>query len=535
MSIDAAPSPSHRALHAWPVLLSGLLILPIYLLRLDAVAGMMVDDAWYMMLAKALAEGQGYRLINMPGGASVVPMYPPGFPAILSVIFRVHPAFPANVWLLKSVSVMAMLGVAWLSYVYLYRHRELPRHIAAMAAVAVALTPSFVFLATSTVMSECVFALGQLGAVVLAHRASSAPSGREWTPLVCAALMAAATVLVRSVGVAVVAAVLFHLLYARHWKRAAIFAAVVAVCLLPWLVYSRINAPTPEQQQTHRGAILYSYGEQFWMRWAGSASTGRIAVGELPERITTNVIDVAGRGMGGIFAPVLLRGSEESGEELLTIGGSVGWTFVGMGNLPVNMAVSSVFAAVVLIGFVRAARQPTPAEFLLPISLAITVLWPWWTFRFVVPLTPFLFFYLVKGLSIGADLRVPRIALLAIVGLHLYDHTGYVVRARANPSSIDWIGRFAEVESVMEWMGGHLEPGGVTATTNPPLVHLHTGAKTITLDTMGEKWSVWRDRGARYVAPLVRQPLPGAWRGPYKLVYDRAPSEFSRAWVIEIE
>ena len=55
-----------------------------------------------------------------------------------------------------------------------------------------------------------------------------------------------------------------------------------------------------------------------------------MTIDELPARVTTNVIDVTARGMGGIFAPVLLRGPEESGEELLTIGGSVGGGCVGM-------------------------------------------------------------------------------------------------------------------------------------------------------------------------------------------------------------
>jgi hypothetical protein len=71
-----------------------------------------------------------------------------------------------------------------------------------------------------------------------------------------------------------------------------------------------MHAPTPEQQETHRGAILYSYGEQFWMRWAGSASTGRVTPGELRDRVAENVVDVTARGMGGIFAPARVGAGE---------------------------------------------------------------------------------------------------------------------------------------------------------------------------------------------------------------------------------
>ena len=89
------------------------------------VAGMVIDDAWYVMLAKALAEGRGYQLINAPLDG-ILPGYPPGFPALLSLVFHLSPDFPGNVWLLKSVSMAAMFGVATLSYWYLHQVRQLP-------------------------------------------------------------------------------------------------------------------------------------------------------------------------------------------------------------------------------------------------------------------------------------------------------------------------------------------------------------------------------------------------------------------------
>src|SRR5918994_2248829 len=113
--------------------------LAIYLLRVNAVAGLMVDDAYYVLLAKVLSEGEGYRLVSSATTA-MVPLYPPGFPAILSPVFLLHPEFPANVWLLKSVSIAAMLGVGLLTYVYV-RGRQMSQELAACVAVAVTTTP----------------------------------------------------------------------------------------------------------------------------------------------------------------------------------------------------------------------------------------------------------------------------------------------------------------------------------------------------------------------------------------------------------
>ncbi len=492
---------------------------------------MMGDDAWYILLAKSLADGKGYWLTNAPL-AGILPQYPPGFPALLSLVFQLHPQFPGNVWLLKSVSIAAMLGVASLTYFYLHAHRQLPRHLAALASVAVATTPALVFLATSTVMSECVFTLTQLATLVVAQRTVEAPSERRSRAVVLAGLLGAATVIIRSAGFAVVAAVFLMLLKERLSKRAALFAVVILVCLGPWLLYSRAHAPTAAQQEVHRGSIVYGYGEQFWMRWAGSPSTGRVSMADLPARAGRNAVDLFGRGIGGIFAPALLRGPEESGEEVVSLGGDIGWMFAGLGGTPANMAVSFAFAAIVIWGFVRCIRErATAAELLVALSLALTLTWPFHVFRFVLPLTPLLYLYLVKGLSSHA---IARIALLVIIGLNVFDHAGYVVKARSNPDDIDWIARYRQVDTAVEWMRSHLDGATVVAATNPALVHLRTGRQTITLDTLTENWSVWKGRGAGYLACLVPRDLPSHARGPYKVLY-QSPAEGSpHAWVIEI-
>src|SRR5688572_21937106 len=101
-------------------------VLAIYLSRLDQVAGLVVDDAWYVLLARTLATGEPFGMVNSPVPGSITP-YPPGFPFVLSFVFRIDPNFPQNVWLLKSVSIAAMLGVGVASYWYVTRQRGVAR------------------------------------------------------------------------------------------------------------------------------------------------------------------------------------------------------------------------------------------------------------------------------------------------------------------------------------------------------------------------------------------------------------------------
>lgn len=511
------------------------MVAAVYLLRLDSAVGLMVDDAWYVMLGRALAEHRGYVLVNSPF-PDILPGYPPGFPALLSLAFRIHHNFPENLWILKSISIVAMAGVGLLSYTHL-RDRAVRSDTAALVALAATLTPGLVFLATSTVMSECAFTLGQLATVVVAQRAGERRRANQWHLPVAAGVLAAATVLIRSAGVAVAAAAFLFLLKERLWKQSAVFAVLLCAGLLPWMMYARVNAPTPEQREAHRGSIVYDYGAQLWMKRAGASLSGRIGVSELPTRVLENAGDVVARSIGGIFAAPLLRTPGESGEEVLSLGGSLGVNYVGLGSLPANIGISIVSAAIIALGFFRAVRdRMTPAEILVPLSLGITLLWPWWTFRFILPLTPFLYFYFVRGLSRTASGAVVRVVLLTIVGLNFYDHVGYLAEARSDqPTRADWIARAEEVEGSIRWIDAHIDRSTVIAATNPALLHLRTGHKTITLDSLAEPWHNWRRRGIRYVACLDHHELPDASKGTYRLLYPSSTSPAPAVWVLDIE
>ncbi len=522
------------------------LLLPstIYILRLDDVAGMMVDDGWYVMLARALAEGRGYWLVNAPF-EHILPLYPPGFPGLLSLIFRAGTEFPDNVWVLKSVSMVAMLAVALLSYVYLNVDRNLPGPIAGLAASAIALTPALVFLATSTVMTECVFTLAQLGAVVLVHRAVGASSSARAMGLsVCASLAASGAMLTRSAGLAIVAAAFLFMVKERRWKCAGAFAVVAALCVLPWMVHARAHAPTPQQQDAHRGSIVYGYADQVWMRWAGAPMSGTISKVELLDRVGTNAFDVFGRSIAGIFVPTIFRGASESGEEVVALGGVVSFRSASMGGAAATAAISFLLSAVIVAGFVNKSRERmTVAEILTPLALAIILIWPFWTFRFVLPLTPFLMLYFVAGLQAltrltskltgiahGADsLRGVRITLLSIVGLHLFDHTGYLM-AIHNPdraASVSWLAEARDADRAMRWVKDNIPAEAVVASTNPGLLYLRTGRKTVTFD--GSIAELLANQGeVRYVACFVPVQAPNA---PELELVHTSPAGF---WIMEI-
>src|SRR5690242_1713578 len=242
---------STSKLNLWPAAAAagaGAIFIIIYSMRLDKVVGMFQDDAWYALLGKALATGQGYTLINSPT-PGILPLYPPAFPFLLSLAFRIAPQFPQDLWLLKSVSIVAMLVAGIACYYYFTKYRNLPTYLALAIAAVVALNPGLVFLATSSLMSECVFTLAQMAALVAVERCVAA---RDGGPFWLFALLAAAATswafLTRSMAAGLILAALVYLLKERLFKSAVVFAVGVALLAGSWTLYSRAKAPTSEQR-----------------------------------------------------------------------------------------------------------------------------------------------------------------------------------------------------------------------------------------------------------------------------------------------
>ena len=75
------------------------------------VSGVFHDDAIYVATAKALADGQGYRLINLPDAPHQT-KFPILYPALLAAIWKIWPAFPANLLAMQLVSLASAATAA---------------------------------------------------------------------------------------------------------------------------------------------------------------------------------------------------------------------------------------------------------------------------------------------------------------------------------------------------------------------------------------------------------------------------------------
>ncbi|PYQ46549.1 MAG: hypothetical protein DMF78_26130 [Acidobacteria bacterium] len=152
----------------------------VYIASIDTTAAW-DDSLVYLVGAKSLAEGHGYRLLNLPE-APPLRMYPPAFPAMLSVLWRLSPDYPSNLPLLKSVGLVAAAAFALIAASLLWTpDRE--RALVVVAAAMVLFHSDVVQLVGSTVFSDLVFAAA--AALVLLLLDGELAARRWWLRSAC--------------------------------------------------------------------------------------------------------------------------------------------------------------------------------------------------------------------------------------------------------------------------------------------------------------------------------------------------------------
>jgi hypothetical protein len=236
----------------------------------------------------------------------------------------------------------------------------------------------------------------------------------------------------------------------------------------------------------HERQKMFTDAQKKEMNYSGfvferQATTGVSATPrDFSDRILQNTVTLAGADMGAIFLPGMLRSSSESGEEqvdtttvLFHMRDSLGMGTGTMGNNASTVILSFAFLALVLIGFTRALRTDDRlSEWLIILSFVAIVTYSWTPVRFLVPLLPFLFFYLYRGLMhVAARTKwresAVRTVFAILIAMFVVDHAGYL-RAKDR----DWQDRYASARRSAEWVKQNVPPDEIISSGNAPLIYL---------------------------------------------------------------
>lgn len=341
------------------LLAAATILAPSYWASLNTpAAGIYHDDAIYILTARTLAEGRGYSIDSLPTPIAQT-KYPILFPALLAVVWKLMPAFPANVFFFKLVPLLAAFSWLALSYILLRQQTQSPV-FAASAIALIASSPQVVFLST-TVLSETVFAA--LATASLLFWLRHAQSDRN-LDLILAAAFAAAAFHTRTIGFCLVLAGLLALVWQRKWRQCLFFALVAGTLALPWLVWQAIHRHGPDAYLSQEN-YYQSFNIVFKFNWNEKLRIAMTNLVSLPLSVTS-LFDLP---WGGIL---------------------------GFATIPW-----------ILRALVRK-DLPLAIQFYLLLSYTIIVFWVWPPLRFLVPLLPLLLW----GIWSGAPTIVRKVLIL---------------------------------------------------------------------------------------------------------------------------
>jgi hypothetical protein len=430
-----------------------LFAVPFYLVGISTPsAGYFHDDGIYLVTAKSLAEGQGYRIISLPDRPPQT-KYPVLYPLILAALWRILPPFPSNLLVLKLTSTIFLVLWLFLSYKLLTRYMRIPQQAAFWMLGMISLMP-WSIMAGTLVLSEAAFGTF-LVATLLLLCGMELGQTRGWSRVVWAAALATATYQLRTAGVVLLLAGAVALWIARRRREALLYSIPILVVMALWSVWQWRETPTyvTTAQTFYTAVNLRAFNPIF---------------AEHPLHATAAIV---------FYNTISLFGIPLSSFDL----------HFGVLLLFVSVAIGGFVWLAVVIGLLRGSARSIVVLILLYMGMVLVYAWP--PARFVFPVFPILMAFAYYGTPPRCRAPLAIAFLLALV-------PGLTRFARYTPpkqsvafdagSPPDW----PATSSLYSWISRNTERSAVIAGALDPGIYLFTGR--LSIRPYGEEPTAWK-------------------------------------------
>jgi len=315
--------------------------------------GLFHDDGIYAVVAKAVYQGDGYRIISLPTAPSQT-KYPFLYSYLLSFLWWLNPVFPANIPLLKAFNAALLVAIFFFA-VGFYRRLFAGSTIASLVFAVLVCTNPILFTYTDYVVSDLLFVLLALAALFLAIGSTrNTPFFGVVAGMACLTRLAAAPLVFAGV---------IHAYLRRGWRVTIGYSAIVFLLVAPWFVWLSFDREAS-------GLALISYYTAYDFSSGRSEGVGEWLVSH-GTVVTSNL-----RHLFGSF-------------EMLYLLPLMPWL------LPFVVA----FTALGMIVSFRREEIFSWAFFLF--SVGLLLFWPFHPVRYLAPLVPLLILFLFRGMSAG--------------------------------------------------------------------------------------------------------------------------------------
>lgn len=454
------------------------------------------DAGAYYVLGTSIYEGKSYRLLNEPGEIQAI-QYPP----LLPIIVALHQAavgtsdpFIAGHAMRRSWMVLYavyIVGVYWIAKKYL--HRGLAFGVALITLSNV----------QSTFLSDLCNAELPFAAMTAVFFLAYRKPGR--LPSGIAALAAIAAYLLRTIGIALLAAWVLDAVRQRRIAAAALRAVVAFIPVFAWNAYVRSVEAHPQYQKP-----AYEYQRAAYLFYNVSYATNMALKDPFrPSDGPATLVDAGQRSLRNLPRLPL------SMAEAVTPGAAswqrqLDWTSAWMPWWIPWLAIRGMLTGlgiVTLCGLVRIFRvEPAMAAYISLSLLAIAVApWPSQYIRYLSPLTPFIAIALVFGLRLIQERMQRRWTLFSRPGIQqfpaavvclilLTQSVSMFELFRSDQRTVTQVTRdgnrvsfaafyypdtFDSINAAQQWLMKNAARSDVIAASMPHWMYLRTGLKSV--------------------------------------------------------
>ncbi len=318
------------------------------------------DNAAYIILGRAILQGS-YTNISHPDEPPHT-KYPPGYPLLLAAVMRI--TGHNNIFSLKILSVLLSLGALYLFCLWAIRIYGTDQKIIGYGAAFLYAINPLILTFSHSCYSEIPFMFFLILTMFLFLRYEQRPNV---SGLILATFAGVFCYYIRSAGITVIVAIPVYLLYKRRFKECGLFIGISALLIAPWMI---------RNHSIGNGGYL----EEFLIRNPYDLGSGRIGIADLFVRLGKN-LRIYGLQVVPMFIFSALHRS--------LMGGGV-------------IFLSIIITGITLWGFVRdIIKGIKPIHFIFLFFVGLTLIWPsvWSSYRFLLPLFPFILIYFFKGVQ----------------------------------------------------------------------------------------------------------------------------------------
>ncbi len=420
--------------------------------------GRLHDDGLLFASAKGLAAGEGFRILSLPEQPAQT-KYPVLYPLYLSLVWKLNPHFPANLWTARLSSWILFVICLALSWIF-FRKEGFSESRTMILVALLGLNPYMILFGTNT-FSEVFFLCWLLGVFLLARF-------KTVQMALLAGAAAGCAYLSRTAGVALLISMPAWYAWRRESRRAIQFAAGMIPFILGWMLWSREHII-----HTADHTLIY-YTDYVKMEFL------TVGFDNLHIVLWKN-LDGFLYGMGGLAIPQVI------------------------GFLPVKI-LTQVVGVAMISGAVRLFRRGIAVQYSFFALLSSLMLIAWHfppTERFVLPLCPLLLAGLLTELEhIGKMLKTAfrhkdigqrvvaagMAACVAAIVIGALVLQGFMSFSYLYDSANQYRAKLAGMREAYAWIATNVPDSSTVLSNEDPLLYLYSGRRGHWVPTFPRAW-----------------------------------------------